>query len=398
VDTIRGNGFSDTFINSGSPSVDAVAPLASLIAPDGGEDWKVGSSHAITWNATDNVGVASVDLAWSIDGGVNWSPIALGVANSGSYAWTVPASATPSGRVKVTARDAAGNLGADSSLASFAVDWWTIAASAGTGGTITPAGVIPVAEGANASFTIAPASGFQITNLLVDGASAGALTTWQFTGVSAFHTLAASFLDVASPAVAVTAPAGGEVWEQGSIHEVTWTATDNQAVDSVTVEYSVHGPLGPWLPVAHALANSGSYAWTVPALDADSAVVRVTAYDPAHNAGVGVSAGLFQLGSGATAVGDGAPVAFAFEPPSPNPSAGPTRLAFSMPRAGVARLEIFDLSGRRVWSEEALLPAGTHSRTWNGSTGDGGSAGAGLFFVRLTTPFGTRGERLVRLR
>ena len=205
VDTIRGNGFAETFTNSGTP-IDAQPPLANLTAPDGGELWKVGSSHALTWTASDNVGVANVDLDWSADGGFSWSPIASAVANTGTYPWVVPASATTAGRVRVKARDAANNLGADSSLATFAVDWWTIAAIPGAGGTITPSGIVNVAEGASASFSIEPAPGFQIESLLVDGAPAGALGTYQFSAVAAHHTIAASFLDPSETAAGDAPP------------------------------------------------------------------------------------------------------------------------------------------------------------------------------------------------
>jgi hypothetical protein len=395
VDTIRGNGFTDTFINSGSPSVDATAPVANLTAPDGGEVWKAGSSRSLTWAASDNVAVTSVDLAWSSDAGANWNPIATGIANSGSYLWTVPAVASSAARVKVTARDAAGNLGADSSGAVFTIDWWTITASAGTGGTITPFGLIPVLEGASRAFNVTPGAGFAQANLFVDGIAQGALAAYQFDAVAAYHTIAASFLDVAAPVVSVTSPAGGESWPQGSSHDITWNATDNSTVDSIGIEYSTHGADGPWLPVAHALANSGTFAWDVPALDTDSALVRVTAWDPSLHAGSGTSGGLFQIGSGTTGV-DAGPLTLALARPSPNPSAGATQLRFSLPHEGFVRLEIFDLGGRRVWSESGRMPAGTHSRTWSGLAVDGGHAG-GLYFVRLVTPWGTRGERLVRI-
>jgi beta-lactamase superfamily II metal-dependent hydrolase len=133
VDTIRGNGFTDTFINSGTAPGDVVAPLASMLSPNGGEVLKAGSSQSVTWSASDNVAVTTVDLDWSADGGATWSAIATGIANTGSYAWTVPAQATTAGRVRVRARDAAGNLGADSSASSFTVDFWTVTASAGPG-------------------------------------------------------------------------------------------------------------------------------------------------------------------------------------------------------------------------------------------------------------------------
>jgi flagellar hook assembly protein FlgD len=84
--------------------------------------------------------------------------------------------------------------------------------------------------------------------------------------------------------------------------------------------------------------------------------------------------------------------------PAPNPGLGTTLLRFSLPQAGHARLEILDLSGRRLWQVESELGAGPHEWRWDGRGEQGGSVGAGLYFVRLVTPWGNRTERLVWLR
>jgi hypothetical protein len=69
-----------------------------------------------------------------------------------------------------------------------------------------------------------------------------------------------------------------------------------------------------------------------------------------------------------------------------------------LPQAGLARLEILDLSGRRLWRVEAELEAGPHSCRWDGRGEQGGRAEAGMDFVRLATPWGNRTERLAWLR
>jgi len=86
-------------------------PSAHVVAPSGGELWLVGSTQTIRWNATDtnNAALASVDLAYSVDSGASWTPIATGIADSGSFAWTVPAGATDAALVRVTARAADGD-------------------------------------------------------------------------------------------------------------------------------------------------------------------------------------------------------------------------------------------------------------------------------------------------
>jgi hypothetical protein len=70
---------------------------------------------------------------------------------------------------------------------------FTIAATASTGGTITPSGNIVVNEQASLSFSIAANSGYAIADVKVDEVSVGAVTSYTFTNVTANHTIAASF-------------------------------------------------------------------------------------------------------------------------------------------------------------------------------------------------------------
>ncbi len=398
VDTIRGNGFADTFTNSGTPTGDTTPPVVAVGAPNGGEDWKAGSAQAITWTASDDVGVTAVDLAYSTDGGASFpNSIATGLANSGSYLWTVPDAPGTSVRVRVRARDAAGNLGADSSATGFTISTWTITATAGANGSVSPSGAVAVAQGASQRIAIAPAAGYRVGSVIVDGNQVAADTSYTFSNVSANHTLSASFADAAAPAVVVTAPVGGERWAAGSEQTIRWTASDNVGVDSVAVEYSLVGVEGPWLTVGRGLANTGSCPWTLPEVGSENAWVRVTAYDGVGNAGSGTSDSAFVILSGTAAVGErGAPV-LALGRPQPNPGTGATWLGFSLPAAGRARLEILDASGRRLWAREGDYAAGAQGHRWDGRTTAGGRLGAGLYFVRLVTPWGQRTQRLVWL-
>jgi hypothetical protein len=82
----------------------------------------------------------------------------------------------------------------------------------------------------------------------------------------------------------------------------------------------------------------------------------------------------------------------------PDPSSGPTRLAFSLARAGVARVDVFDVSGRRVRAlVSGTLPAGAHERTWDGRDDDGRAVPAGLYLVRARGEGLDATRRVVRL-
>jgi flagellar hook assembly protein FlgD len=88
----------------------------------------------------------------------------------------------------------------------------------------------------------------------------------------------------------------------------------------------------------------------------------------------------------------------ALAPPAPNPAHGRATLRFTLPAEGAVTIELLDVHGRRVWSQRGVLDAGGHAWEWNGRDTEGHPAGAGLYLVRLGTPWGTRGARLVWTR
>lgn len=70
---------------------------------------------------------------------------------------------------------------------------YTLTASAGTGGKISPSGKVSVTRGGSKTFTITPDNGYTVADVLVDGKSVGAVTSYTFEKVTAAHTIAASF-------------------------------------------------------------------------------------------------------------------------------------------------------------------------------------------------------------
>jgi hypothetical protein len=81
-------------------------------------------------------------------------------------------------------------------VASFTPKTYTIAASAGTGGSISPSGDVVVNCGTNQTFTIAADTGYQIAAVSVDGNPVGAVTSYPFTNVTAARTISATFTPI----------------------------------------------------------------------------------------------------------------------------------------------------------------------------------------------------------
>jgi hypothetical protein len=353
----------------------------TVTSPNGGEDWEIGETHAVTWTAG---GGSGATIAVSRDAGSTWSDIASGLTNSGSYDWTVSGAASTLALVRVTT-----SAGADASDAVFTISavtpkdttppttsatpsgtlgqnsWYvsnvsvTLSASDNTGGsgvnvtyyevdggaqqtyaapftvssdgihtvtfwstdkagntevntaaanTITfkidataPSGTFLVNNGAATTSTAAVTLGSSVSDAnpplemrFRDGG--GSWTAWEayaptrawtLPAGAGTKTVEAEYRDPAGNKLAlsasivllappqppvVTSPNGGEDWQIGTSHAVTWTPGNGSGA---TIAVSRDGG-STWSDVASGLTNNGSYTWTVSGSASTQVLVRVT--------------------------------------------------------------------------------------------------------------------------
>ena len=88
------------------------------------------------------------------------------------------------------------------------------------------------------------------------------------------------------------------------------------------------------------------------------------------------------------------PTAVEFEPAilsarplrvTPNPLHGSGSIRFSLPAAGDTRVEVYDVTGRRVrMLADGTRSSGPHAIAWDGRDDRGAKLGGGIYFVRLT--------------
>jgi hypothetical protein len=174
-------------------------------------------------------------------------------------------------------------------VATFKPRVYTITASAGTGGTISPMGAVSVASGSSQTFTITPSTGYMISNVVVDGVSAGAVAGYYtFNNVAGNHMINATFVAVPnispSPAsynygrvkVRFTKSGTLSLYNRGgsplTVSNVVIEGTD-QAMFTITRTSG-----------SKTVAPSGSYSMRVSfrptSAGAKSAVMRITSNDP----------------------------------------------------------------------------------------------------------------------
>ncbi len=157
----------------------ALSPASQTVAAAGG-------SGAVSVTAQGS------NCSWGVSGAPSWITIASGGTgtSSGTVNYTVAANTASSSR-------SAGLTVAGHTFTvtqgGAAVSSYTIAASAGSGGSISPSGSVQVKPGASQSFSIAAAQGHSIGSVVVDGQAVGALSSYTFSKVNSNHTISVSF-------------------------------------------------------------------------------------------------------------------------------------------------------------------------------------------------------------
>jgi hypothetical protein len=197
---------SDNYFTISAPV--ATQPTITVTSPNGGETWKVGERHNITWSTT-NFNGSSVDLqlcdtsAYGGIGACSEINSAL-VPNSGNYSWTIP-----------------------SQMNGYPF---------GTGSIYKIEAMI-LPNGVNGSAKIDYSDNtFSITN------------------------------QAAQPTVAFTSPVGSEHWAQGSTQNIQWSVTNpknqNMILSLSTYPYSSSNGLTQLTNTV--LDSVGNYSWQIP--------------------------------------------------------------------------------------------------------------------------------------
>ncbi|MBI1319990.1 MAG: hypothetical protein GC168_13760 [Candidatus Hydrogenedens sp.] len=243
----------DPVITASAGSGGSIAPAgATSVAPGGSQGYTItpaacfsiadvlvnGSSVGAVSNYTFNNVTANQTIAatfvangpYSISasagsGGSITSPGVSSVACGGSKAYTItPAACFSIADVLVNGSSVGAvssytfnNVTANQTVtATFVANGpYSISASAGSGGSITSSGVSSVACGGSKSYTITPAACFSIADVLVNGSSVGAVSSYTFNNVTANQTIAATFVANGPYSISASAGSGGSITSSG---------------------------------------------------------------------------------------------------------------------------------------------------------------------------------------
>ena len=129
-------------------------------------------------------------LVW-VDNAGTVLPDTTAVAANTTYKWRfTPTDAnytTLTGSIELYHKSSSGGGG-------WYYTYYTIKATAGTNGSISPSGWTSVRDGRDQTFTITPDKGYAVAKVLVDGKSVGAVKSYTFKNVTKDHTIEAIFM------------------------------------------------------------------------------------------------------------------------------------------------------------------------------------------------------------
>ena len=296
-----------------------VSPVTGSIAlrsPNGGETWDAGSTREIKWNNTGDINY--VTIKYSTDNGTTWKNIAKNAANSHSYNWVVPETVSDRCLVRVTANDSdLDPKPADVSDAVFSIilpPSPIITVTSPNGGEQLVVGSLSTItwnstntrEDVRIEYSVNGGENWrEITGAaenngkydwnVPDDPSDNCLVRISETGGQPSDISDAVFSIVQpSPGdIIVTSPNGGETWNAGSSHEITWTA---DGIDGVMIEYSRdYGTT--WKTIVQTTPNSGIFDWTLPeTVSSEECLVRITSNDVSNDPiPADVSDGVFSI-------------------------------------------------------------------------------------------------------
>ncbi len=186
---------------------------------------------------------------------------------------------------------------------------------------------------------------------------------------------------------ALVAPAAGDSVSPDNVH-LLWRHSSDPDGDAVTYALVLDDDPAFGSPLVNVSGlTDTTYNASLLVTSGRTLYWKVVAHD-AHG-GARSSAPVsawFRTTSVPAGVGDPslAPLAFRVLAPAPNPFRGETVVRFSLPAAGPALVQVFDVRGRLVRTlASGTRPAGVYALAWDGQDAAGRRASGGVYVVRV---------------
>jgi YVTN family beta-propeller protein len=280
-----------------SDSVFSIVPIPTItvISPNGGENWMVGSVHNITWTTTGIVG--NVKIEYSVNNGENWSEIIASTGNDGSFPWTIPGTVSDLCLIRVSETDGSPSDTSDGVFSILPIRTITVTSPNGgenwdvgsvyditwtSEGNVENVRIEYSTNGGNNWAIITPSTendgsyNWNVSATPSDNCLVRISDTDEDGGTSDVSDEVFSIVSTVSGSITLRSPNGGETWVAGLPQEIKWNSTGD--INNVTIQYSTDNGT-TWKTIAKNDVNNHIYNWVVPDTVSDQCLVRVTSND-----------------------------------------------------------------------------------------------------------------------
>lgn len=313
---------------------DTTPPKLKLKSPAGGEVIPAGTTINISWDSSDENGLAKQDILLSLDDGKTY-PITVASKLNGFtqlFDYTIPTDlASDTVRIKIVCTDYAGNVTSDNTKVAFSIQRETTPPVVKVA---TPNGGEHIVAGSNYliqwnsidngmlathDINLSLDGGKTFNKTIISGISGRTQSfIWQvpqdLTATDARIEVVAkdsvgnvgrdasdkSFtidpVDKVAPTVRLFSPIGTELVQAGGTFNITWSSSDNVRVDSQELSLSTDGGNTFDTIIASGLSGStNNFVWSVPNIEITTARIRITAFDAQNNNSSDISRSNFTI-------------------------------------------------------------------------------------------------------
>ena len=290
---------------------DGIPPTVKLQQPNGGEKILKNTQYPIIYTVSDDFDPLEevINLEYSLNNGISWTPIVNGLTGTSTYLWT-PDTASSEGLIRVTAIDKAGNTAKVQSNLPFTInedpppvislnrpvggEIWRGDTNESIQWTATQSGIATITK-INLAYSTDNSTFVNITdtgntgtyNWLISFLPSPSVSAWvkvtaynsQGDVTSARNYNPFTILSEVPPNIHLNVPIGDELWEAGSNQLIQWNVSQARGgiISNINILYTSDNGL-TWNSLANNLSGSTTqYSWTVPNILSNQYKVNITA-------------------------------------------------------------------------------------------------------------------------
>ncbi len=266
-------------------------PTPVITSPNGGETWYAGTSQTITWQSMTFFS-NTVNIEYSLDGGITWNSVVNNQTNNGSYSWTIPNVNSASALIKISNSSHPAYYDISDALFTLRPYVRLITPNGGDQlGSCTQTTITFEKAPMYASFNIEYSTDAGntwipiVTNqtynstfnnynwILPNTPTTQALVRVYPNGVVSRADQSDAVFTIKKP-VTIIQPNYGGVLEIGSTYQVKWQSDGISNVYDIA--YSTSGSTGPWTNIILGYNTSvNTYNWTIPNTPSTNCYLRI---------------------------------------------------------------------------------------------------------------------------